>query len=158
MNESAALSHKLASEGQKLSRFLENLTAGGWSAVVYAGGATWTVRSILAHLVSAEWEFLRLFDDVRRGGIGSPEDFSVDQYNADQQESSKDLVPAELLSEFSAVRAQMAAFVGSLSSAELDKRGRHPHLGFATLREMVKLVYIHNQAHYRDVRRALTSQ
>ncbi len=158
MDESAALSLKLSSEGQKLTRFLEGLPEGDWNAVVYTGGVVWTVRSILAHLVSAERELLRLFAEVRRGGVGTPEGFSIDQYNADQQESTRDVVPAELLSEFAAVRGQMAAFVASLGAAELDKRGRHPHLGIATLREMVKLVYIHHQMHYRDARRALTSK
>lgn len=158
MDESAALSQKLYSEGQKLSRFLEGLPERDWNRVVYTDGATWTVRSILAHLVSAEREFLRLFDEVRRGGTGTPEGFSIDQYNADQQESSKDLAPADLLREFNAVRSQMAALVASLSAEELVTRGRHPHLGIATLREMVKLVYIHNQTHYRDARRALTSK
>jgi hypothetical protein len=37
----------------------------------------------------------------------------------------------------------------------LEKTGRHPFLGVTTLREMIKMIYIHNQTHYRDLRRVL---
>ena len=155
MEDSAALAEKLREEGNKLADFLSALGEGEWNAEVYTEGATWTVRSILAHLMTAERSFLPLFVRVRRGGPGVPEDFSIDRYNARQQEKTRDQDPKSLLDAYRSTREEMIALVQGFSAEELEKSGRHPFLGMATLREMVKLVYIHNQTHYRDVRRAL---
>jgi hypothetical protein len=58
-----------------------------------------------------------------------------------------------LLEQFIAVRAEMTAWVAALTEADLEKQGRHPYLGQATLAEMIKMVYRHNQIHYRDLRK-----
>jgi hypothetical protein len=47
----------------------------------------------------------------------------------------------------------MSAFVAGLSEADLQKTGRHPFLGETSLAEMIKMVYRHNQIHYRDLRK-----
>jgi hypothetical protein len=33
--------------------------------------------------------------------------------------------------------------------------GRHPFMGQTQLREMIKMLYIHNLTHYRDMKKAL---
>lgn len=155
MEESAKLAAKLRDEGNKLADFLSGLGEQEWKVEVYAEGATWTVRSILAHLMTAERSFLAMFERIRQGGPGVSQDFSVDRYNARQQEQTKELEPQSLLTAFRSTRQDMILLVQGLSALELENRGRHPFLGDTTLREMVKMVYIHNQTHYRDVRRAL---
>lgn len=150
------LASKLRLEGGKLAAFLEGISAEGWHRTVYTEGTVWTVRSVLAHLVTAERGFLvQLFPNVREGKGGASADFSIDRYNARQQEKTRDLVPSELLVEFRLIRSRMADWVAGLSEADLETVGRHPYLGETTLREMVKMVYLHNQIHYRDVRKAL---
>lgn len=155
MEESAALAQKLRDEGNKLTGFLSSLGEREWNVEVYTEDATWTVRSILAHLMTAERSFLPLFERIRHGGPGVDEDFSIDRYNARQQERTKALDPPALLKAYQSTRDEMIALVQGLGAAELEARGRHPYLGVTTLREMVKLIYVHNQTHYRDVRRAL---
>jgi uncharacterized protein (TIGR03083 family) len=155
MQESAALAEKLREEGRKLADFLSGLGEHEWTIEVYTEGARWTVRSILAHLMTAERSFLPLFERIRSGGPGVAEDFSVDRYNARQQEKTRELDPQALLEAYRSTRDEMIALVQGFSAEELEKSGRHPFLGVTTLREMVKLVYVHNQTHYRDVRRAL---
>ena len=49
----------------------------------------------------------------------------------------------------------MIEWVSGLSDLDLQRTGGTPFLGITTLREMVKMVYIHNQTHYRDLRRVL---
>ncbi|MBI3739892.1 MAG: DinB family protein, partial [Chloroflexi bacterium] len=66
-----------------------------------------------------------------------------------------ELSPQELLEQYKSVRTQMIAWVSGINDSDLDKTGRHPFLGVTTLREMVKMVYIHNQIHYRDLRKVL---
>ncbi len=155
MPETANLAAKLKSEGEKFSAFFGGLTPEQWNTEIYTEGSTWTVRSILAHLMTAERAFVRLFEDVRQGGPGASEDFVIDQYNARQQEKTRDESPAQLLAEYREARERMIAWVSALNEVDLERTGRHPFLGMTTLREMIKMIYIHNQTHYRDIRRVM---
>ena len=158
MGEAAQLAAKLESEGEKFSGFFSGLGSEAWNTEVYAEGTVWTVRSILSHLMTSERAFVRLFAEIRDGGPGVSEDFVIDRYNARQQEKTRELSPEELLQQYRELRARMVAWVGTLQDLELELRGRHPFLGMTTLREMIKMIYIHNQTHYRDLRRVLHPQ
>lgn len=151
----AFLADRLKTEGEKTHAFFSALAPDGWQTPVYTEGQTWTTRNVLAHFVTAERGFLKLFADIRAGGPGASEEFDIDRYNANQQEKTRELTPAELLEQFRAVRAEMAALVASFSEEDLQKQGRHPFLGLTTLAEMVKMVYRHNQIHLRDLRKLL---
>jgi uncharacterized protein (TIGR03083 family) len=155
MSETVELAEKLKLEGGKLSGFFAELTDGQWRTEVYTEGSVWTIRNILAHLVTSERAFVQLFERIRQTGEGVPEDFSIDRYNARQQEKTAELTPQELLDQFKAVRADMIQWVLGIGDSDLEKTGRHPFLGVTTLREMIKMIYIHNQLHARDLRRAL---
>ncbi|HEX2696306.1 MAG TPA: DinB family protein [Anaerolineales bacterium] len=155
MSEVAQLAEKLKSEGEKFSAFFTGLTNDQWKLEVYTEGSVWTIRNILAHLMTSERAFVKLFESIRQGGVGVSEDFVIDRYNASQQEKTKELTPRELLGQYQSIRAQMIKWVSGLTDADLEKTGRHPFLGMTTLREMIKMVYIHNQTHYRDLRKVL---
>lgn len=151
----AILADKLKSEGEKYAAFFAGLTDDQWKIEVYTEGATWTFRNVLAHLTTAERAFVKLFEQIRRGGAGVSDDFSIDRYNASQQEKTKELSSQEILEQYKTVRADMIAWVSTLNKADLQKMGRHPFLGQTTLLEMIKMVYLHNQIHYRDLRKVL---
>ena len=155
MSETSELAQKLKSEGEKFTAFFGGLTDDQWKKEVYTEGSVWTIRNILSHLMTSERALVKLFENIRQGGGGVAEDFVIDRYNASQQEKTKDLTSQELLEQYKAMRAQMVAWVSSLSDSDLEKAGRHPFLGLTTLHEMVKMIYIHNQTHYRDLRRVL---
>jgi uncharacterized damage-inducible protein DinB len=149
------LAERLKVEGEKTTAFFASLTPEQWQAIVYTEGGEWTVRSVLAHYVAAEREFLNLFSDIQHGGKGVNVDFSVDDYNALQYEKMKNVSSSDLLGWFKSVREKMIDFVESLSETDLQKQGRHPALGITPLTEMIKLVYRHNQIHYRDIRKVV---
>lgn len=151
----AFLAERLKTEGEKTYAFFSALTPQQWQIPVYTEGETWTTRSVLAHFVTAEKGFLKLFSEIRAGGPGASQDFDIDRYNASQQQTTREISPAELLEQFRAVRAEMAALVSSFSEEDLQKQGRHPFLGLTPLAEMVKMVYRHNQIHLRDLRKLL---
>jgi uncharacterized damage-inducible protein DinB len=155
MSETTELAQKLKFEGEKFAAFFGGLTDDQWKKQVYTEGSVWTIRNILAHLMTSERAFIKLFESIRRGGGGVAEDFVADRYNASQQEKTKELTPIQLLEQYKARRAQMIEWVSGISDSDLEKTGRHPALGVTTLREMVRMVYIHNQSHYRDLRRVL---
>src|SRR5512141_2339804 len=104
MSEATDLAEKLRSEGERLGAFFGGLTDEQWQAEVYTEGSTWTIRSILAHLMTAERAFVRLFEEIRRGGEGVSTDFVIDRYNARQQEKTRERSPSELLQQYKDLR------------------------------------------------------
>lgn len=149
----AWLAERLKKEGDKVVEYFSALTDEQWQAEVYTEGDTWTIRNVLAHFVTSERGLLKLFKSIREGGLGAADDFSIDHYNARQQEKSKDLTPQELLEQFVDVRADMVKWAAGLSQEDLAKEGRHPYMGQVQLVEMLKMIYLHNQIHFRDFRK-----
>jgi len=155
MSEITDLAEKLKSEGEKLVAVFAGLTDEQWQTEIYTEGTTWTVRNVLAHFVTSERGLIKLFERIRQTGDGSPDDFSIDRYNAKMQERSRELTPQELLGQYKSIRAESIAWISSLAESDLDKQGRHPFLGMTSIREMIKMLYIHNLTHYRDMKKVL---
>jgi hypothetical protein len=155
MSELNELADKLRSEGEKFHSLFAGLTDEQWQMEVYTEGETWTIRNVLAHFVTSERGLLKLFERIRQTGEGSSEDFSIDRYNAAQQKRTMELSPQELLEQYKAIRSDAVAWTLSLEESDLEKQGRHPFLGMTTLREMIKMLYLHNQLHYRDMKKVL---
>ena len=151
----AFLADRLKVEGEKTIAFFSGVSPVQWQASGYTEGEMWNIRSVLAHYVTAEKGFVSIFNSICAGGQGVRDDFDIDRYNASQQKKTSELSPLELVEQFRAVRAQMVAIVASMSAADLARQGRHPFLGQTTLSEMIKMVYRHNQIHYRDLRKVL---
>ena len=155
MSELNELADKLNSEGEKFFALFAGLSDEQWSAEVYTEGTTWTIRNVLSHFVTSERGLVKLFEQIRLGGAGAADDFSIDRYNAAQQERTKNLSPQELLEHYKEVRENSIAWTLSLSELDLEKQGKHPFLGMTSLREMIKMLYLHNQIHYRDMKKVL---
>ena len=155
MSEINELADKLKSEGEKIHAIFADLTDEQWETEVYTEDQTWTIRNVLAHFVTSERGLVKLFERIRAGGEGSPDDFSIDRYNARQQEKTQKLSSQELLEQYKAVRADSVAWTLSLQESELEIEGRHPFLEMTSLREMIKMLYLHNIIHYRDMKKVL---
>ena len=158
MAENSLLADKLKHEGEKIVKYLESLGDEQWKIEIYTEGTVWTIRNILAHLMTSERAFVRLFENIRQGKMGVSDDFVIDRYNASQQKKTKELGSQELLQLFKSVRGDMIAWVLLVSDSDLEKIGRHPFLGQTTLREMIKMVYLHNQIHIRDIKNGINHQ
>lgn len=135
--------------------FFSELNEDQWTNEVYTEGTTWSICNVLSHFVTSERGLVKLFERIRTTGEGAADDFSIDRYNASQQDKTKDLPPADLLEQYKQVRADSVQWVSGLKDEDLEIKGRHPFLGETVIREMVKMLYLHNQLHYRDVKRAL---
>lgn len=155
MSEIAELAEKLKSEGEKFASIFGGLTDEQWDQEVYTEGTTWTIRNVLSHFVTSERGLLKLFERIRRGGEGAADDFSIDRYNAAMQERMKAATARELLEQYREVRSNAIGWVSGLTESELEITGRHPFLGMTTLREMIKMLYIHNLTHYRDMKKVI---
>jgi uncharacterized damage-inducible protein DinB len=155
MSEVIALAEKLRSEGEKMVAVFAGLSEEQWQKEIYTEGTTWTIRNMLSHLVTSERGLLKLFEKIRQGDSGSPDDFSIDRYNAAMQARTQALTPQELLEQYKTIRAESVAWTSGLSEDDLKRQGRHPYLGITTIREMIKMLYIHNLDHSRDMKKAL---
>jgi uncharacterized protein (TIGR03083 family) len=155
MPESMELVDKLKREGDKLTDYFSNLDESRWQHHVYTEGAAWSVRDVLAHLVTSERGLVKLFEEVRRGGAGASIDFSIDRYNAAQHEKTRETPARRLLDQFREARSATLAWTVGLADEELEIVGRHPFLGETSLREMIKMIYLHNQLHLRDIKKSL---
>lgn len=155
MSEITELAEKLKSEGDKFIEIFSALSEDQWKSEVYADGETWTICNVISHFVTSERELVKLFESIRQGGVGVSDEFSIDRYNAAQQQKSKEFTPAELLVQYKEMRASTITWVLGLKEEELELKGRHPFLGNTILREMVKLLYIHQQTHYRDLKKVI---
>ena len=155
MSEVTELAEKLKSEGAKVVSIFGGLKDDQWNTEVYTEGATWTIRNVLSHFVTSERGLLKLFERIRQTGEGASEDFSIDRYNAAMQARTQEFTPQELLEQYKTSRAESVAWVSSLTKDDLEKQGRHPFLGVTTIREMIKMLYIHNLTHYRDMKKVL---
>ena len=155
MSEITELAEKLRSEGNKISSIFTGLSEEQWNQEVYTEGTTWTVRNVLSHFVTSERGLLKLFEQIRKGGAGAADDFSIDRYNAAMQARTQEATPQDLLEQYREVRASAISWVSGLQESDLEIMGRHPFLGQTVIREMIKMLYIHNLTHYRDMKKAL---
>ncbi|OGO31098.1 MAG: hypothetical protein A2Z16_15565 [Chloroflexi bacterium RBG_16_54_18] len=143
--------------GNKTLEFFRELTPDQWGAIMYTEGSVWTVREVLAHFVSAESGMTRLVESILTGGPGAPEDFDLNAYNERKVASLKNASTDELLGHFTLLREKSTALAANLSPDDLTKTGRHPWLGMASIADILKMMYRHNQIHLRDIRRAMNS-
>jgi hypothetical protein len=155
MSEVTELAEKLKAEGEKMVAIFSALGDEAWRQEVYTEGSVWTIRNVLSHFVTSERGLLKLFEQIRQGGPGAAEDFSIDRYNAAMQERNREATPQELIAQYREVRDRSVAWVSGLKESELEISGRHPFLGQTVIREMIKMLYIHNLTHYRDIKKAL---
>lgn len=155
MSEVTELAEKLKSEGDRMLSVFSGLRDDQWNQEVYTEGTLWTIRNVLAHFVTSERGLIKLFEQIRQGAAGAASDFSIDRYNAAMQERTREMTTQELLEQYRQIRANTVEWVSGLNEAELEVTGRHPFLGQTVIREMIKMLYIHNMTHIRDMKRTL---
>jgi hypothetical protein len=152
----AHLSERMLSEGRNTLAFFRALTPEQWDLTIYTEGAEWAVRDVLAHFVAAESGMARLVENILAGGAGTPDDFDLNAYNERKVAGLKGVSIEELLAQFASQREKSAALTCRLSPEDLLKTGRHPWLGVATIADILKMMYRHNQIHQRDIRRSVS--
>lgn len=149
------LLNRLSEEGRKTIAFFSALSEAQLQQPVYADGAQWQVRDLLAHLALVEHTFHHYNRDALNGGPGVPTDFDIDGFNAAHTGEGRQTPVAALLEKFKSARAETIALLTAMTDADLDRRAYHPFLGHTTLEQILKLLYRHAMLHERDARRAL---
>lgn len=146
---------KLLKEGNKVICFFSSLKTEDFAVKIYADGEIWRVKDILAHFVSSDQNFLRLFKDILIKGKGVSDKFPIDDFTNHQIRLLASLKPTELIDQFKEARSDISMWVEQLSENDLDTGGWHPGMGKSRLGDMIKMVYLHNKIHLRDIIRTL---
>ncbi len=118
------------------------------------GPGTWTVRTVLAHLVHGErTDWIPRVERILRDGERVP----FDPFVRDAEITG---TPSELLALFRAERAASLARLDALAlrSAHLDQRGVHPKFGSVTLRELLSTWVVHDLGHVAQIARVLAKR
>jgi len=122
---------------------------------VYSEEVQWTVRQVLAHLITIEKTMHWLFRNILDGGPGSPDDFDVARFNRTQPQKLDHLSLQQMLQRFRTVREETIAIVAGMADADFDRKGRHVFLGRDRLERFIRWAYEHARWHEDDVRKAL---
>lgn len=157
------LAEKLLGEGEKVQAFLRGLPAEAWTTQIYPNSGlangdaatTWNFHQLVEHMALSEQNMNRLMRQIIEGGVGAPEGFDIDGFNKEQTGKFAALTPEQLVTLFADTRQRTAAFARELDEAQLAKRGRHPAMGDSSVEDILKMIYLHNTMHLKDVRRVL---
>lgn len=152
-NELAA---RLEKGRRKTFEIFSSLTPEQWQRTLYHE-PTWQVRHLLAHFVSAERQLLALAQSVAAGGTGTPADFDINRFNADEHKRLEGQSTPILLEMLDQARQQTIEWVRTLDEDKLDKIGRHPALGDVNVETMIVAIYGHQLMHMRELSKLLGS-
>ena len=146
---------ELKNNEEEIIHFFKNLTSMQLGMTVYPDDPGWTVRQMLAHLITIEGPMQWLFKDLLAGGPGSPEDFDLDRFNRTQPRKLDGLSLDELCDKFRSVRRETIAIVEGMEDKDLDREGRHAFHGHGKLERFIVWAYEHARLHLDDIRTLL---
>ena len=142
---------KLQTEGNKIIELFSSFSSEDWKILIYSDKMEWEVKDILSHFISAERSFLSLFDNIRVNNKGTPEGFSIDEFNNSQVLKMKEIQNKELIELFKETRTNTINWFMTIPETDLDKIGKHPGMGEVKIIDMIKMIYLHNQMHLREL-------
>lgn len=154
-NRQTALREQLEKSRRELLQVLTGLSEAEWETAVYAEGTTWQVIDLLRHLTEAESSMTRLMALIRDGGLGVPDDFDLDRWNASRIKKTLGQSTDDLFANMAQNRANLLAFMDSLGEADWAKKGRHGSGSIMSIREICQIIADHEHLHTRDIRQAL---
>ncbi len=152
---SAQWKRKLSESREALFELLRGLAPEQWQATVFAEGETWTVATVLAHLVESERGMSIHVHRIRKGEETVPEDFDLERWNAGLIRRTGDVSPEELMANAVSTRAKTLEVMESLDDGEWELTGRHASRGEITVAQYYETIHAHEVGHLGDIRAAL---
>jgi uncharacterized damage-inducible protein DinB len=149
MDEIAKIEDKIVAARVRLLKMVEGLdeAAREWQP----GDDRWSVRLTLAHVGSAQWSHLEVAQRLVAGERLDLPGFELDAWNDAQVAKRADWPIERVLADLEAAQRATLAFLAGLSIEELDITGVHPALGEVSVRQVLRIVAVHDGIHRRDV-------
>jgi uncharacterized protein (TIGR03083 family) len=112
----------------------------------------WTIRQMVTHVLNSEEDHCRVIAVVAEGEADRlPVDFDRDKHNESRVNERGHLSREELVAALVAQRKRTEALYDRLSEMELDMIAPHPALGEMALRDIFRIIGIHDQMHTREI-------
>ena len=146
---------KLAESRVALFALLNSLHPDQWSQPVFSEGDTWTVTTVVSHLLDSERGMSIQIHKTRKGEETIPEGFDINRWNAGVQKRVGNLSPAELMAGLEATRTKTLDVMNSLKDEDWARTGRHPTRGLITIEQYYETIHGHELSHAEDIKRAL---
>ncbi|MEZ4859807.1 MAG: DinB family protein [Caldilineaceae bacterium] len=146
---------KLAASRQALLALLNSLQPEQWETPVFSEGDTWTVTTVVSHLIDGERGMSIQVHKIRKGEETVPANFDLARWNAGVKKRMGNPSPAELLSGLEATRTKTLEGMNSLSDTEWALTGRHPARGMITIEQYYETIHGHELSHAADIRQAM---
>lgn len=139
---------------ETFTAFLSRLNDAQWNQAV--GAEQYTARQTVAHFAGAAKSMTLMGKSWVAGKENTLRpDFDLAYFNARQQEKRAQMTNAELLAEWQDAQRGVIAFMETLTSDDLEKRGEHPSVGNVSLRELLRVITTHEADHMAQVMNAL---
>lgn len=149
MDEITKIEGKLTAARAKLLAAMEGLHATAWDWRPQDG--RWSVRLTLAHVGAAQWSHLEV---ARRLVDGQPVElpgFDLDAWNAAAVDERAGWPVAQVLADLEAAQQATLAFLAEIDADKLACSGTHPALGEVNVRQVLRIIAVHDNMHRRDV-------
>lgn len=150
------LRHHLTDEFNQAHAIFSALTEAQWLTPIPSDAeAPWTARDALAHVLVSDTGQFTLAQRIAAGGEGAPADFDLHRYNRSSVKKRADTPPAQLLANIADNHAAILAWLNTLTTADLDKTGRHAAGDVLTVEGFLRRLSAHRLSHARDIQAAI---
>jgi len=134
----------------ELLAFVNGLDAAAFTWNPPGGG--WSIRDNLAHLADAERAHRRFVAAVLEGRSTRLEGFDLDRWNREHVARRAGQSLDQILDALRAERQETLAFIAALPSDAWDRVGDHPALGEVDVRQVIRVIGVHERMHLKEMR------
>lgn len=146
---------KLAQARMELRILLTSLNPEQWGSIVFSEGDSWTVSTVVSHLIDSERGMSIHVHKIRKGEETIPEGFDLQRWNAGVKKRMGNLPSGELLAKLAETRAKTLEVMDSLKEEEWSLTGRHGSRGIITIEQYYETIHGHELSHTKDIKEAL---
>jgi hypothetical protein len=154
-DKKAIWKEKLAGSRTITAALLASLRPEQWDTPVYSEGQTWTVKTIISHLIDSERGMSIHIHKIRKGEPTLPEGFDLDRWNQGVGQRVGDLSPHEFADRLTATRARTLEGLETLTDGEWLLTGRHASRGIITIEQYYETIVGHELDHIQAAKKAL---
>ena len=109
--------------------------------------------------VNLRWALDRLAQAFASAvGQGEEEQAHADRWNQEHVARRSDQSIEEILGDLRVERQKTLAFISTLPPDDWEQRGDHPALGDISVRQVIKVIGVHERMHLKEIRKLLKMQ
>jgi hypothetical protein len=148
-DEIKKIEDKVLDARNRLLAAVEGLDSEGWEW--QPDDTTWSARLTLAHVGSAQWDHLQVARRLIAGEPTDLPDFDLDAWNAAAVGQRAAWSVAQVLVDLEAAQEATVDLLHSLEDEALGVTGTHPAWGEVSLRQVLRIIPLHDSMHRRDI-------